>query len=131
MECNDKKCPKHGNVRTHGKEFIGRVKSAKMHKTVIVEWERRFYLKKYERYEIRRSKVAAHNPECINAKEGDIVKIKETRPLSKTKKFVVVEILKRAEEKEEPKKKDELKKKEEKKTRKKGKKENKAMKGEE
>jgi small subunit ribosomal protein S17 len=36
----------------------------------------------------------AHNPPCINAKEGDVVKIAECRPLSKTKKFVVIEVAK-------------------------------------
>ncbi|MBN1455027.1 MAG: 30S ribosomal protein S17, partial [Methanomicrobia archaeon] len=39
----------------------------------------------------RQSKIHAHNPPCINAKVGDIVKIAECRPLSKTKSFVVVE----------------------------------------
>ena len=97
MECKDKNCPIHGTVKPRGKIFIGRVKSAKMQKTVIVEWERSFYLKKFERYETRLSRVAAHNPECLNAKEGDIVKIQETRPLSKTKHFAVIEIIKRAE----------------------------------
>ncbi|MCD6589818.1 30S ribosomal protein S17 [Candidatus Woesearchaeota archaeon] len=95
-QCKDKKCPIHGNVKPRGKIFIGRVKSAKMQNTVIVEWERKFYLKKYERYETRRSRVAAHNPECLNAREGDIVKIQETRPLSKTKHFTIIEIVKRA-----------------------------------
>ena len=85
-------------IPTRGRIFIGKVKSAKMQKTVIVEWERPFYLKKYERYETRKSKVAAHNPEHINAREGDIVKIQETRPISKTKHFIVIEIVKRAEE---------------------------------
>ncbi len=64
-----------------------------MQKTATVEWERRHFLKKYERYEKRRSKVKAHNPICINASEGNIVKIMECKPLSKTKNFVIVEIL--------------------------------------
>lgn len=75
-----------------GRTFEGRVVSDKMHKTVTVEWERRKYVPKYERYERRRTKVKAHNPESINAKTGDIVRIVETRPLSKTKNFIVVEI---------------------------------------
>jgi small subunit ribosomal protein S17 len=81
------------NISVRGKTFTGKVVSAKMHKTVVVEWERRVLIPKFERYEKRRSKVSAHNPEEINAKEGDIVKIRETRPLSKTKNFVVVEVL--------------------------------------
>lgn len=83
-------------ISVRGKTFTGTVVSAKMHNTVVVEWERRVQVPKYERFEKRRSKVAAHNPSEINAQEGDVVKIKETRPLSKTKNFVVVEIIKKA-----------------------------------
>ncbi|MBC8494667.1 30S ribosomal protein S17 [archaeon] len=85
---------KEGNISLRGRTFEGVVISDKMHKTVTVEWERRRNVKKYERYEKRRTKVKAHNPDTINAKEGDKVIIKETRPLSKTKHFVVVEIKK-------------------------------------
>lgn len=81
-------------IRLHGKEFVGVVISDKAHKTVTVEWERRRLIPKYERYERRYSRVYAHNPETINAKMGDTVRIKETRPLSKTKHFVVVEVMK-------------------------------------
>jgi small subunit ribosomal protein S17 len=44
---------------------------------------------------MRRTRVKAHNPESIDAKEGDTVRIAETRPLSKTKNFVVIEIVKK------------------------------------
>lgn len=77
----------------HGRKFVGTVISDRMHKTVTVEWERTKYVKKYERYERRRSRVKAHNPENINARSGQKVVIMETRPLSKTKNFVVTEIL--------------------------------------
>ncbi|MCF7866552.1 30S ribosomal protein S17, partial [Candidatus Woesearchaeota archaeon] len=60
---------------------------------VTVEWERRKYIPKYERYEKRRTKVKAHNPEEIDAKVGDKVIIAETRPISKTKNFVVIKII--------------------------------------
>jgi small subunit ribosomal protein S17 len=69
----------------------GRVISAKMEKTVVVRREYLYYLNKFERYEKRTSKFAAHNPPCIAAKEGDEVTIMETRPLSKTTTFVVIE----------------------------------------
>ena len=87
------------NVSIRGKSFVGQVVSAKMHRTVVVEWERRVQIPKFERYEKRRSKVSAHNPDEINAQEGDIVRIQETRPLSKTKNFAVVEIVAKAGEK--------------------------------
>jgi len=93
-ECNDETCPFHGKLSVRGRNFTGKVIAAKSHKTVTVEWERTKFLPKYERYEKRKTKVKAHNPLCINAKENDIVKIIECRPLSKTKNFVVVEIVK-------------------------------------
>ncbi len=76
--------------RTHGRTFTGKVVSDKMRRTVTVEWERRTYVPKYQRYERRYSKVKAHNPDEIDAKVGDTVIIMETRPLSKTKSFVVI-----------------------------------------
>ncbi|MEM5882914.1 MAG: 30S ribosomal protein S17 [Candidatus Aenigmatarchaeota archaeon] len=94
-ECKDEKCPFHGKLKIRGKILEGKVVSAKSSKTVIVERNYLLYIPKYERYERRRSRIPAYNPECINAKEGDIVRIAECRPLSKTKSFVVVEILKR------------------------------------
>ncbi|MBW2991156.1 30S ribosomal protein S17 [Candidatus Woesearchaeota archaeon] len=92
-KCSDKKCPFHGNVGVRKNTFTGLITSDKMARTVTVAWVRRAYLPKYERYEKRRSRLKAHNPECINAKKGDVVMIAETRPLSKTKNFVVVEVL--------------------------------------
>jgi small subunit ribosomal protein S17 len=91
--CSDKNCPFHGNLTVHGRILTGIVTSDKMSKTVIVAWARRIYVPKYERYEKRRSSVKVHNPSCIDAKKGDLVRISESRPLSKTKHFVVVEIL--------------------------------------
>lgn len=75
---------------THGRTFTGKVVSNRMARTVIVVWGRRHYLPKYQRYERRFSKVKAHNPDNIDAKVGDIVTIKETKPLSKTKHFIVI-----------------------------------------
>ncbi len=92
-KCTDGKCPFHGSLRLRGRIFTGTVITARMQKTVTVERIRQYYIPKYERYEKRRSRIKAHNPECINAKEGDIVKISECRPLSKTKNFVVIEVI--------------------------------------
>jgi small subunit ribosomal protein S17 len=93
----DSKDPFFGSVKLRGRVFVGTVISDKMQKTATIEWPRRKYNKKYERFEVRRTRVKAHNPESINAKTGDLVKIAETRPLSKTKNFVVIEIVKRHE----------------------------------
>jgi len=81
------------SISTRGKTFTGTVVSDKMRATVVVEWERRVLIPKFQRYKKQRSKIKAHNPETMNAKEGDIVRVQETRKLSKTKNFMVVEIV--------------------------------------
>ncbi len=83
--------PKLKNISLRGRTFIGTVVSAKAQKTATIQWERRINVPKYERYEKRRSKIQAHNPPSIAAKEGDLVKVMETRPLSKTKNFIIIE----------------------------------------
>ncbi len=97
-ECNDPNCPFHGTLSVRGIVLEGVVVSDKMAKTVVVEREYLHYVRKFRRYERRRSKIHAHNPPCINAKKGDKVLIAETRPISKTVSFVVVKVLKRATE---------------------------------
>lgn|SRR3989338_1065819 len=89
--CNDINCPHHGNLSVRGRRFDGTVVSTKMRKTAVVEFERLNFLKKYERYEKRRTRLKAHNPECVGAKDGDTVSMIECRPLSKTKNFVIVQ----------------------------------------
>ena len=70
------------------------VVSDKMAHTVVVLREFEKKIAKFERYEKRQSKIHAHNPSCLDAKIGDRVKIAECRPISKTKSYVVVEVLK-------------------------------------
>lgn len=91
--CNDKNCPYHGNLKVRGKQFTGKVISDKMQRSVTVEWLGWRFIPKYERYKKTRTSVIAHNPPCINVSEGDIVKIAECRPLSKTKNFVVLKVI--------------------------------------
>ncbi len=83
-------------IKVRGAVLVGKVVSSKAPKTVTVERILTRYVPKYERYKKTKSKVRAHNPENINAKDGDIVKIGETRKISKTKSFIVMEILKKA-----------------------------------
>lgn len=92
-DCNDKNCPFHGNLRCRGRIFKGVILSTKMHKSAIVEWNRIQYVPKFERYEKKRTRIKVHNPLCINAKEGDLVRISQCKPLSKTKNFVVIEVI--------------------------------------
>lgn len=93
QKCNDVKCPFHSSLSVRGRQFTGTVTSTKMRKTAVIEFERLYYLKKYERYEKRKTKLKVHNPECISAKDGDIVNVIECRPLSKTKNFVIIKKL--------------------------------------
>ncbi len=89
--CNDKNCPFHGHLKVRGQIIEGVVVSDSMQNTVVVQKDYLRYIKKYERYEKRRSRIFAHNPPCISAKRGDRVKIMECRPISKAKSFVVIE----------------------------------------
>ena len=92
-DCNDPNCPFHGSLPVRGQVFDCKVVSDKMESTVVVQREFEKRATKFERFEKRRSKIHAHNPPCIDAKAGDSVKIAECRPLSKTKAYVVVEVL--------------------------------------
>ncbi len=93
ITCSDSHCPFHGKICIRGRIFIGNVIKAVSQKTATIEFPRKIFLKKYERYEKRRTKIKAHNPPCINAKLGDKVKIAECRPISKTKNFTIIEKL--------------------------------------
>ena len=76
-------------------QFEGLVVSAKAKKTVIVEVNYNRFVYKYERSLRKRSRIPAHNPDCIGAKLNDLVNIAETRRLSKTKSFVVTNVVKK------------------------------------
>ncbi len=91
--CNDEKCPWHGNISVRGILIVGKVAKVRMHNTAVVEREYLVWIRKFKRYERKRSRIHAHNPPCINAKEGDTVLIGETRPLAKSVSFVILGIL--------------------------------------
>ena len=74
------------------KERIGQVVSDKMDKTVVVAVESRVQHKKYDKIMVRTQRYKAHDEEN-RCKEGDRVRISETRPMSKTKRWVVADIL--------------------------------------
>jgi len=77
------------------KEFVGKVVSNKMDKTVVVAVERKFPHPLYEKQVKKTKKFYAHDEEN-KCNEGDIVRIRESRPLSKLKRWVVVEIIQSA-----------------------------------
>ncbi|WP_455391448.1 30S ribosomal protein S17 [[Eubacterium] cellulosolvens] len=89
--CDDPFCPFHGTLPVRGQILTGIVVSSKMDKTTIVQREIMRLIPKYERYEKRTHNYAVHNPPCLNVQRGDLVKIMECRPLSKSKSFVIIE----------------------------------------
>ena len=86
---------KETKTRPQRKLRTGVVLSDKMDKTVVVELTRRFAHPLYGKRITRTTCVKAHNTH--EAKAGDTVRIMETRPLSKTKRWRVVDIITRAE----------------------------------
>lgn len=77
------------------KERIGVVTSDKMEKTITVSIERRVKHPIYGKFVKTTKKFKAHD-EKNDAKTGDTVKISETRPMSKTKRWRLVEVIERA-----------------------------------
>lgn len=75
------------------KIFSGKIISTKMSKTVTVLVQRKMRHPLYQKVITRHKKYKAHN-EDLELKEGDVVEIKETRPMSKDKHFKVTKKLK-------------------------------------
>ena|SRR5690348_11305255 len=76
-------------------EKIGQVVSTKMQKTIVVEVSRRVPHPLYKRIIAKRKKFYAHDEEGA-AKLGDVVRIVESRPLSKLKRWRLAEVIRRA-----------------------------------
>lgn len=82
--------------RGNAKERVGLVTSAAMDKTITVSVMRLVEHRLYKKTSKRTTKFKAHDSENTCG-VGDLVRIRETRPLSKTKRWRLVEIVKRAE----------------------------------
>jgi len=81
------------NIKT-GKTFIGKVVSDKMTNTLVVslEYTRRHPI--YKKIVTKHNHIYSENN--LSAKMGDMIKVMETRPLSKIKRFTTLEIIKKA-----------------------------------
>jgi ribosomal protein uS17 len=92
-ECLDLACPFHGSTKIRGKLLQGIVVSKKSKNTVILRRDYIQFIKKYQRYERRHSRLACHLPECLwyEINVGDTVLVGESRKISKTKSFIVIE----------------------------------------
>lgn len=82
---------------TSGRSVTGKVTSNKMNKTIVVEVERKVKHPLYGKYMKRYSKMYAHDNENV-CQLGDIVEIKQSRPLSKTKHWILVRVLEKNEQ---------------------------------
>jgi small subunit ribosomal protein S17 len=84
------------NLESRGnrKQRVGEVVSNKMTKTIVVRVERRFPHPKFKKIVTSYNKFYAHD-EKAEAKIGDTVRIEETRPLSKLKRWRLVEVVER------------------------------------
>ncbi|MDO8528319.1 MAG: 30S ribosomal protein S17 [Nanoarchaeota archaeon] len=98
-DCHDKNCHIHGNLKTRGRTFEGTVTKKFPHR-ITIEFERMIYSRKYERYYKSKTKLHAKLTKCMEKyiDVGDLIKIQETRPLSKIIHFVVIDKIKSKEE---------------------------------
>jgi small subunit ribosomal protein S17 len=99
--CKDMCCPIHGNISLRGRSFRGHV-IKKFPKRVSIEFERTIYIRKYERYAKRKTKLHARLPDCMGdeIQIGDYIEIKECRPISKIIHFIVTKKVTNEEEEE-------------------------------
>lgn len=80
------------NTETNARTVVGKVVSDKMQKTIVVMVERTVKHSKYGKIVRRRSKLHAHDENQMG-KIGNTVRIRESRPYSKTKTWVLVEVI--------------------------------------
>ena len=81
-------------INTNGKTFEGSVISDKMTNTIVVSLEYTNRHPLYKKIVKKHKNIYAENN--LSAKIGDIVKVRETRPLSKLKRFTTLEIIKKS-----------------------------------
>ena len=84
-------------VETRGRRKVrmGQVVSDKMNKTIVVELERRFQHPSYSRIVRSTSRIKVHD-EKNECRVGDVVRVMETRPLSKEKRWRLLEVVRKA-----------------------------------
>jgi small subunit ribosomal protein S17 len=98
-DCTDKDCPFHGKTRIRGKITSGIVVSKRSRNSIIIRRDYLHFVKKYQRYERRNTRLACHLPDCLKNEInlGDLVRVGESRRVSKTKSFIVLDKISREE----------------------------------
>ena len=89
----DQKCPFTGGLVVKKELLTGKVIKKDTNKSATIEWNSSSYVPKYERFALKRSRLRVHNPPCLDAQIGQKVLVARTRPLSKTKHHVIIQIL--------------------------------------
>jgi small subunit ribosomal protein S17 len=93
--CADVTCPVHSKLKVRGRSFKGYIVK-KFPRRIVIEFERIVYIRKYERYTKKRTRIHARLPSCMRDKVevGDYVLVGGCRPLSKLIHFVLLKKVK-------------------------------------
>lgn len=99
-KCNDSQCFIHGSLKTRGRIFKGYV-TKKFPRRIVIEFEKIIYVRKYERYTRKKTKLHARIAPCMenDVNVGDYVMIQECRPLSKIIHFSFIKKIRAKNEK--------------------------------
>ncbi|CAD2215136.1 Ribosomal_S17 N-terminal/Ribosomal protein S17, putative [Angomonas deanei] len=89
----DRKCPFTSNVVIRGRILRGIVHAKKMQRTIVIRRNYLHFIKKYQRYQKRHKSFAVHCSPCFDPKIGDEVVVGHCRPLSKTIRYNVLEVV--------------------------------------
>lgn len=95
----DKKCPFTGDVSIRGRLIRGIVKSCKMQRSIVISRNYLHFIQKYQRYQKRHKNFTVHCSPAFEPKVGDDVIVGQCRPLSKTVRYNVLEVIKKSSEK--------------------------------
>jgi len=92
----DHKCPFTGNVSIRGRLIRGIVHSVKMQRSIVIRRNYLHFIQKYQRYQKRHKNFTVHCSPAFDPKVGDDVIVGQCRPLSKTIRYNVLELIKKS-----------------------------------
>nr|CCC93283.1 putative 40S ribosomal proteins S11 [Trypanosoma congolense IL3000] len=89
----DRKCPFTSNVSIRGRILRGVVHSTKMRRSIVIRRNYLHFIRKYQRYQKRHRNLTVHCSPCFDPKPGDEVVVGQCRPLSKTIRYNVLQVV--------------------------------------
>ncbi|EAN86153.1 putative 40S ribosomal protein S11 [Trypanosoma cruzi] len=89
----DRKCPFTSDVSIRGRILRGVVHSTKMKRSIVIRRDYLHFIRKYQRYQKRHRSLTVHCSPCFDPKPGDEVIVGQCRPLSKTIRYNVLEVV--------------------------------------